>query len=114
MIEIVYFDGCPNHDGLETRIRTLVNRLGYDTPITARRITSDTQAEEELFLGSPTVRVHGVDVEPAADARHGYRLMCRMYRTEEGLRGSPPDAWIVAAVANAAGGLVDAPRLAAP
>ena len=98
MIEILYFDGCPNHDGLETRIRTLVDRLGYDTPITVRRIASDAQAEEERFLGSPTVRVNGLDVDPDAELRHAYGLMCRVYRTDEGLRGAPPDAWIATAL----------------
>jgi hypothetical protein len=41
MIEILCFDGCPNYDGLETRIRTLVARLGYDVPICVWRIASD-------------------------------------------------------------------------
>jgi hypothetical protein len=98
MIEILYSDGCPNHDGLETRIRTLADRLGYDTPIMVRRIASDAQAEEEHFLGSPTVRVDGLDVEPKAETRRAYGLMCRVYRTDEGLRGSPPDAWIATAL----------------
>jgi hypothetical protein len=98
MIEILYFDGCPNHDGLETRIRALVNRLGYDIPVTARRIASDAQAEEEHFLGSPTVRVNGLDVDPDAETRHAYGLMCRVYRTDEGSQGSPPDAWIATAL----------------
>jgi hypothetical protein len=45
MIEILWFDGCPNYDGLETRIRALVDRLGYDTPVTVRRIDSNAQAQ---------------------------------------------------------------------
>jgi len=98
MIEILCFDGCPNFDGLETRIRALVDGLGYDMPIRVRRIASDDQAHEEHFLGSPTVRVNGVDVEPDAPKRHGYGLVCRVYRTDEGLRGSPPDAWIATAL----------------
>jgi hypothetical protein len=98
MIEILYVDGCPNHDGLEARIRTLVDRLGYDAAITVRRITSDAHAEEEHFLGSPTVRVNGRDVEPDTELRHAYGLTCRVYRTDEGLRGSPPDAWIATAL----------------
>jgi hypothetical protein len=98
MIEILYFDGCPNHDGLETRIRTLANRLGHDAPITVRRITSDAQAEKEHFLGSPTVRINGRDVEPDAELRQAHGLMCRVYHTDEGPRGSPPDAWMATAL----------------
>jgi hypothetical protein len=98
VIEILYIHGCPNHNNLEARIRALLDRHGYDAPIKTRSIVSDAQAQEEHFLGSPTVRVNGVDVEPDAAARHAYGLMCRVYRTDEGLRGQPPDAWITAAL----------------
>ena len=98
MIEILCFDKYPNYDGLEARIRALVARLGHDVPISVRRIASDAQAQEEHFLGSPTVRVNGVDVEPDAGTRCGYGLVCRVYRTDEGLQGSPPDAWIATAL----------------
>jgi hypothetical protein len=54
MIEILYFDGCPNHEGLETRIRSLLTAVGIEEPVTQRRIDSDEQAEAEHFLGSPT------------------------------------------------------------
>jgi hypothetical protein len=47
---------------------------------------------------APTVRINGVDVEPDADTRHAYGLMCRVYPTDDGLRGTPPDAWITAAL----------------
>ena len=98
MIEILYFDGCPNHAGLESRILDLLHRLRSDIPIKIRRIDTDAQAQVEHFLGSPTVRVDGRDVEPDAQTRHAYGLMCRVYRTDEGLRGSPPDEWIAAAL----------------
>ncbi|WP_319463465.1 hypothetical protein [Micromonospora sp. RTP1Z1] len=102
MIEILYFDGCPNHRGLEDRIRALLAEAGVEMPISLRRIDSDDQAAEERFLGSPTIRVNGVDVDPASDARDGYGLMCRVYATDDGLRGTPPDEWIVTALRQAA------------
>lgn len=97
MIEVLYFDGCPNHEGLEEHLRSLLAAAGKEEmPIVSRRIESDDQAEAERFLGSPTVRINRVDVDPSADDRHDYGLMCRVYATEEGLRGTPPDAWILA------------------
>lgn len=56
------------------------------------------------FLGSPTVRVDGRDVEPGADERSDYVLSCRIFRTEEGLRGQPNERWIRKALLTAAGG----------
>ena len=40
-------------------------------------MTSDEQAQHERFLGSPTVRVGGVDVDPDAEGRLDYGLTCR-------------------------------------
>ena len=65
MIEILCFDGCPNHHGLEDRVRALLAESGVEMSISLRRIDSDEQAAEEQFLGSPTIRVNGVDVCPA-------------------------------------------------
>jgi hypothetical protein len=98
MIEILHFDGCPNHDGLEAHVRSLLGHAGIDLPVIERSIESEAQAEAERFLGSPTIRVNGVDVDPAAAGRDAYGLTCRVYATEDGLRGTPPDDWILAAV----------------
>lgn len=98
MIEILYFEGCPNHEGLETRIRSLLDAAGIDETINHRRIDSEDQARAEHFLGSPTVRVNGIDVEPDAHRRDAYGLTCRVYATDGGLRGTPPDQWITDAV----------------
>lgn len=101
MIEILYFEGCPNHRGLEDRVRELLAESGVAMSISLRRIDSDEQAAEERFLGSPTIRVNGLDVDPTADGRDSYGLMCRVYVTDDGLRGTPPDEWIVNAVRQA-------------
>jgi hypothetical protein len=98
MIEILYFDGCPNHEGLEARIRSLLSAAGIEETITHLRIDSDEQARAERFLGSPTVRVNGVDVEQDAASRDAYGLMCRVYATDAGLRGTPPDEWMLDAL----------------
>jgi hypothetical protein len=99
MIEILYFDGCPNHHGLEEHIRALCAGLGTDMPVVSRRVETDDHATAEQFLGSPTVRVNGVDVDPTAAGRRAYGLTCRVYSIDGRMQGTPPDAWIVAAIA---------------
>jgi hypothetical protein len=98
-IELLYFDGCPNHDELVPHLRELLVAAGIDATIELRRVETVEDAERERFLGSPTVRVDGRDVDPNAAAREDYGMKCRLYATAEGLRGIPPDAWIVAALA---------------
>lgn len=43
------------------------------------------------FLGSPSIRVDGRDIEPGAQARTDYVLSCRLYRTEDGTSGQPDE-----------------------
>jgi hypothetical protein len=56
----------------------------------------------ERFLGSPTIRVDGVDVEPAAGERRDFGLCCRLYRAADGMQPMPPEAWVLAALRAAA------------
>lgn len=98
-IEILYFDGCPNHERLVERLPGLLESAGIAANIELRRVADEETAAAERFLGSPTVRVNGRDIEPAAAQREDYGLKCRIYRTETGLTGMPPDALILAALA---------------
>ena len=101
-IELLYFDGCPNHEALLPRLRELVVRAGISTEIELRRIADVHAAQRERFLGSPTVRVNGYDVEPGAELRTDYDMKCRLYRTAAGLSGQPPQECLQAALDHAA------------
>ena len=48
----------------------------------------------EGFLGSPSVRINGVDVDPTAAGRTDFGLKCRVYRSDEGHSPLPPEHWI--------------------
>jgi hypothetical protein len=97
-IELLYFDGCPSSELLLPRLRKLVADAGLTDQVQLRRVESPEAAVAERFLGSPTVRVDGVDVELQANSRDDFGLKCRLYGTAEGLRGTPPDEWITRAL----------------
>jgi len=99
-VELLYVDGCPGHEALLPRLRSLLAEAGVTVEVELRRIDSAEAAERERFLGSPTLRIDGHDVDPAAAERTDYGLECRLYATEEGLCGTPPDAWIRDALAS--------------
>ena len=100
-IELLYFDGCPSHEAFLPRLRQLLAQTDVDTPVQQRRVESDAAAQRERFLGSPTLRVEGDDIDPGATERSDYGLKCRLYATEEGLRGEPPDEWVLSALQHA-------------
>src|ERR687887_2588879 len=97
-IELLYFDGCPNHEALLTHVRELVEHVEPAPDVVVRRIADDGAAQRERFLGSPTVRVDGRDIEPGADQRLDYGMKCRLYGTPTGLAGIPEDAWLFRAL----------------
>lgn len=101
-IELLYFDGCPSTDAFLPRLLDVIARLGATDRLQLRRVETIGDAERERFLGSPTVRVDGSDIEPGADERTDYGLKCRLYRTESGMQGEPPIDSVLAALGLAA------------
>lgn len=96
-VELLFFAGCPNHDRLLPRVRELAAAAGAE--LVLRPVETPEEAQAERFLGSPTVRVDGRDIEPGADERTDYGLKCRIYATTDGLHGMPPEKWIRDALA---------------
>jgi hypothetical protein len=97
-IEVLYFDGCPSTDAFLPRLRDLLAQLGATDRLELRRVETIGNAERERFLGSPSVRVDGYDIEPGPDERTDYGLKCRLYRTESGMQGEPPTDSVLAAL----------------
>ena len=102
-VELLFFEDCPSHAAFLPRLRKLLNQAGVTAEIEQRRVQSDEAAHAERFLGSPTLRIDGVDIDPHAGERSDYGLRCRLYPTAEGLQGMPPDAWVLDALTRATG-----------
>ncbi|MDT7701797.1 MAG: hypothetical protein QOJ30_4122 [Pseudonocardiales bacterium] len=94
-VEMLHTEACPNAADYLPRLRQLAADAGVTEPVRVRLITDPEQAQRERFLGSPTIRVNGRDADPSADERHDYGLSCRLYTGPEGLRGTPPDEWVL-------------------
>jgi hypothetical protein len=98
-VELLHVGGCPHHEAFLPHLRRLLDERGADdVPVRLVEITSDDEARRRRFLGSPSLRVDGVDVDPSARGRTDYGLQCRLYVTDEGVRGTPPDSWVLRAL----------------
>ena len=100
-VELLYVDGCPNHEELLPHLTDLLAEAAVEAEISLRRVESHEAAVRERFLGSPTLRVNGEDVDPGARERTDFGLTCRLYATPSGLRGRPADDWVLDALAGA-------------
>ena len=101
-VEILYFEGCPNHEPARALVERLASNLGIEPQIELLEVADPDAAVALRFLGSPTVRVDGVDVEPGAEERRDFALSCRIYRSERGVAGQPDERWVREALSEAA------------
>ncbi len=86
-ITIRYFDGCPNWQTAEERLRLVLSERDLDVRLSRELVQTPEQAEELRFAGSPTILLDGVDPFPVEGGSFG--LSCRIYETEYGKDGSP-------------------------
>lgn len=79
-IELLYFAGCPHHRPARELIDATLSELGIDAEIEEIDVRDEAEAVRLCFLGSPSIRVNGSDIEPGAESRTDYAISCRMYR----------------------------------
>jgi hypothetical protein len=103
LVEILYFDGCPNHHPAISMVERVSQELGIEPDLRLVNVPDQDAAQRLRFLGSPTIRVCGVDVDPQTKERDDYALSCRVFRTEAGVRGQPDERWIRDALMREAG-----------
>ncbi|MBA3347680.1 MAG: thioredoxin family protein [Actinobacteria bacterium] len=93
-VEILVFAGCPNAEPVRKRVAHVARELAIEPEIRVILVPDDEAARSNRFLGSPSVRVDGRDVEPGAEHRTDYAFSCRIYRTPAGLAGQPDETWL--------------------
>jgi hypothetical protein len=101
-IEILYFEGCPNHEPARALVERVATQLRLEPEIRLVEVADPDAAVALRFLGSPTVRVNGLDVEPGAGERRDFALSCRIYRSERRVAEQPHESWVREALTEAA------------
>jgi hypothetical protein len=102
-VEFLYYDGCPSHDDALSRLKMVLTREGIDAHISVIKIETEEEAREFRFVGSPTIRIEGRDIDPPPlDAVFG--LTCRAFRLEDGrISPLPSEKMILDAVRSSKG-----------
>jgi len=95
-IEVLYTPGCPNYLPAVERIEKVLVSESLRAEIRSVAVSSDAEAMELMFPGSPTIRVDGEDVEPDQTITPG--LKCRLYAN---LSGVPSEEMLRLAVSRA-------------
>jgi len=97
-IEVLYFEGCPNHEPAVARVDEIVKAEGISAEVSEVNVPDASTAHEVGFLGSPSIRVNGMDVEQAARSAREYGMMCRTYVVNGRREGLPSREMIQQAI----------------
>jgi hypothetical protein len=103
-VELLWWEGCPSWERALADLREAVAGAGLDPgAIVLTRVDTEEDAERRRFVGSPTIRIDGEDLQPP-DEREPPGLTCRVYRLRDGGISPLPDrADLREALAGAAG-----------
>jgi hypothetical protein len=101
-VEILTFAGCPHAEPALELVKRVARELGVGADVRRIDVPDPETAAAHRFLGSPTIRVNGRDVEPGANERSDFVLSCRVYRTDSGFSGQPDERWLRDALTEAA------------
>jgi hypothetical protein len=81
-VSFLYYEECPSHEVALERLREVVAEESIPGEVEVIKVETEEQARELRFVGSPTIRVDGQDIDPPSDSR--YALTCRAYRLADG------------------------------
>ncbi len=96
-IELLYFDGCPTYRQVLKSLEELKSEHGWDFEIELVNVDTDEKAIELNFVGSPTIRVDGVELfPPPKDAP--FARACRMFQWKGKILGAPPKEMLRTAI----------------
>ena len=100
-VELLWWEGCPSTEEARDLLAGVLAEHGLDpAAIEMREIATEDDASRERFVGSPTIRVDGVEVAPEDGEPVG--LTCRVYRTRDGRTAPVPDPQDIRAALEAA------------
>ena len=80
-VSFFYYEECPSHEQALERLREVMAEEGISSEVEVFEVETEDQAREFRFVGSPTIRVDGQDIDPPNDSQ--YVLTCRAYLLED-------------------------------
>ena len=100
-IELLWFEGCPNHHAANELLQEVLDEYGVDESIVSVDVPDLEVGKRVKFPGSPTIRINGADIDPEYEDTGDYTPRCRVYLTSDGFKGVPERNWIENAVKTA-------------
>jgi hypothetical protein len=97
-IELLYFNGCPGYKMALKYINEVLEDKGIKLPVQMVKIASEEDAAKHHFLGSPSVRIDGEDIEPGTERITDTSQRCRLYLEDDNVLEWPGRKLITEAI----------------
>ena len=78
-IQLYYFDDCPSYQKALDNLKEALRSQELPQEVEMIPVTSEDDAQAKRFIGSPTIRINGIDVEGPEAEEKGYGYGCRIY-----------------------------------
>lgn len=88
-IELLFVQGCSRWKSALACCRQVLRGERVREFVQIIEVTDQEDAVRRRFVGSPTIRINGYDIEPEAASRSDFGLGCRTYPDGETLYGVP-------------------------
>ena len=73
-VRVLYTDGCPNASPVIDLIENVANHIGISVVVDRVQVTSQEEAVKLRCIGSPTIQINGLDIDPLARGSLGFGL----------------------------------------
>lgn len=93
-IEFMYTRGMEPPNEAEEALRLAIEATGADVEVVRVEVDGAEDAHRKKFLGTPSIRVNGIDVEYGERAPEEYQSGTRYYNTPDGWKPYPHAALI--------------------
>lgn len=97
-IEVLVRPDCANRPMAVAVVERAIAAAGVPVEMEVVDLETEEQGKDLRCLGSPSVLVDGMDVEPGANGRRDFTIACRLYRCGTGLQGWPEETWVRSAL----------------
>ena len=77
------------------RLQEAIEAEGVHAAIDVVQVATHQEAQHLRFIGSPTIRIDGDDIDPEGLTGQQYALTCRVYRRRDGTPSPLPETELI-------------------
>ena len=103
-ITLMLTESCPHHEEARAIVDDAIVDTGVQAEVEVVTVRTDEEAHNARVIGSPTIRVEGLDIEHADREPPETSPNCRYYNSPAGWRPVPDKGMLVRAIEHAQSG----------